>query len=269
MKKKFTLVELLIVIAIIGILVSLLMPSLKKARYKAKLVVCANNMRQIGLTVTTYTTDNDGYYPHRGGTHFRWPRALSNAYNGNDRSLLSEYMDINELFNDPLCPKRVDYAGESTPHRNSVYTPYSMFWSFSWNVSIDGGSRAIRYMKRMGEPQILKSADPDGNGSLVDYEFNVLMSDYNYQITGSSSEASHPWDGAEAHVRDPDTYNDVTSIWKGVYFRPPVTMNFLNNDCSVKMIKSITYDDSRLLKCPRNNYRWNYTSNYILLPVAN
>lgn len=261
-------IELLIVIAIIGILISILTPTLSKARYKAKLLVCASNMRQIGMSVTVYSTDSDGYYPHRGGTHFRWPRALSNAYNGNDRSLLSEYMNINELFNDPLCPKELDYAGENTPFRNSVYTPYSMFWSFSWNVSVDGGSRAKRYMKRVGDTQVLKSADPDGSGSLNDYEFNVMLSDYNYQVEGSLSESSHSWTGAEANIREPETYNDVTSIWKGIYFRPPVNMNFLNSDCSVRMIKNVTYDDSRLLRAPRNNYRWNYSTNFIQLPRA-
>ena len=45
--KKFTLLELLIVIAIITILLSLLMPSLGKAREKTKRVVCMSNLKQL------------------------------------------------------------------------------------------------------------------------------------------------------------------------------------------------------------------------------
>ena len=54
MKKSFTLIELLIVVAIIGILVSILMPSLANAREKAKLVVCLSNTKQIGTGNMTH-----------------------------------------------------------------------------------------------------------------------------------------------------------------------------------------------------------------------
>ena len=59
MKKGFTLIELLVVIAIIALLVSILMPSLKTARELAQKVVCANNIRNIGMAETFYSQDND------------------------------------------------------------------------------------------------------------------------------------------------------------------------------------------------------------------
>ena len=61
--KKFTLLELLIVVAIIGILASLLLPSLGKAREKGKQAVCLSNARQIGLATMMYLTDNNGKAP--------------------------------------------------------------------------------------------------------------------------------------------------------------------------------------------------------------
>ena len=61
--KKFTLIELLIVIAIIGILVSILLPSLSKAKDKAKAAVCRSNLKQIGVGYLVYSKANRGKFP--------------------------------------------------------------------------------------------------------------------------------------------------------------------------------------------------------------
>lgn len=59
--KAFTLVELLVVIAVIAILAAFLMPALRKSVTAARSLVCTNNLRQTGFVAGQYCNESNGY----------------------------------------------------------------------------------------------------------------------------------------------------------------------------------------------------------------
>lgn len=61
---NFTLIELLVVVSIISVLISMLLPALKNARDATYRTGCLNNLKNVNLAITMYTTEYDGFYPH-------------------------------------------------------------------------------------------------------------------------------------------------------------------------------------------------------------
>ena len=61
--KGFTLVELLVAVAILAVLTSLLQPALVKVLKSANVIVCATQQKEMGGILYFHTEDNDGLYP--------------------------------------------------------------------------------------------------------------------------------------------------------------------------------------------------------------
>ena len=81
--RGFTLMELLVVISIVALLMSILMPSLNKAKEQARKVVCMSNLRNVMLVYQYYSNDNRDWLPYpRYNTHIpnvlHWGNIISN-----------------------------------------------------------------------------------------------------------------------------------------------------------------------------------------------
>ena len=78
---NFTLLELLIVIAIIMILSSLMLPALSKVREKSRAISCTSNLKQLGTAFMMYVNDNNDFTPtvqsmYNGSLTTNWPCAI-------------------------------------------------------------------------------------------------------------------------------------------------------------------------------------------------
>jgi prepilin-type N-terminal cleavage/methylation domain-containing protein len=132
--RAFTLIEILVVVAIIALLVAILLPSLSRARENARAAVCSSNGHQMGLALQMYTSVNK-FTPghHRVGmsvTPTEWvvfPIRLLRAMSSSGKLwiLVTGIVEVTpEAAHDVIGIFWVDADGNSSPARR-VRTPTS------------------------------------------------------------------------------------------------------------------------------------------------
>ncbi|MEM1013587.1 MAG: prepilin-type N-terminal cleavage/methylation domain-containing protein [Planctomycetota bacterium] len=123
-RSAFTLVELLVVIGIIALLISILLPTLSRARASASSVACLSNLRQIGVATTFYTESNNGILPigeigYPDGDGDDWPILLNDAlaFNGGGTGFAGGNQTT-EIF---LCPSADGTGKQNTRNHYSSH----------------------------------------------------------------------------------------------------------------------------------------------------
>ncbi len=147
--RAFTLVELLVVIGIIAVLISILLPSLSRARQAAETVACLSNMRQIQTALLYYANDNQGWVPPGNGFedaagNFATPLTLGYDYPSWATNQWPDYIHLGKYTPNPHpanSSSRNGIAGCTNFNRSTVWTcPSDEADGFS-----DGNGRFVSY----------------------------------------------------------------------------------------------------------------------------
>ena len=123
--RGFTLVELLVVISIIALLIALLLPAVKRARAAALRVVCASNLRQIGIGVATYQDEYNQHFPTvphgrlmmLGGQWGEYYESIGDTSALPGNRPLNAYLQNFEAFRDP-ADVGYEASGNSYPYNS-------------------------------------------------------------------------------------------------------------------------------------------------------
>lgn len=203
-KRAFTLIEILIVVAIMGILAAILFPAFAAARGKARTVACASNLRQLGLAVEQYTSDYERYPrgldPADSETPEIWANAqVAQGVNFAEVRLLPDVLDtyvktravwrcpsdfgfdIQELTNTPLDA------------RPTCYQKFGMSYFYRTELTLLNLSQDR--LARPSQTNVLSDGDGSwhGGGLLQKYKRNTVLYADGHAKNVSSEEYFAAW----------------------------------------------------------------------------
>lgn len=145
----FTLVELLVVFAVIALLAAILLPVFAAVRGKARETACISNMRQAGLAISMYAQDFDGLYPYAVDPADRDTPQIWNAFPAFKAQIpslpwlheaLQPYVRSRELFHCPSDGGIVieDFTGLELDCLPTCYGKYGTSYLYRTEIAVRG-----------------------------------------------------------------------------------------------------------------------------------
>ena len=125
LRRGFTLIEVLVVVAIIGLLIALLLPAVQAAREAARRMQCANNLKQIALAAHNYHDSNGAFPP--GDLWVQYPGESWSGWSAHARLL--PYLDQSPAFSaiNFAFGNRIPYGSQwGAPARTEVNTTVTL-----------------------------------------------------------------------------------------------------------------------------------------------
>lgn len=184
----FSLVELLVVLAVISVLAALLFPVFLTVRGKARQTACASNLHQIGLGIGMYMQDYDGLYPRGVDPADRLDPAHFSRYPDFQadiphlpwlQDLLKPYVPAPQVF---ACPADcgVDVADFSGAILNAFPTEYGKYGtSYSYTTTIAARRWGEQNLSVPAQTPVLFDCAGHWHGTLTPLElrYNTLFAD--------------------------------------------------------------------------------------------
>ena len=167
--KKFTLLELLVIIAIIGILATLLLPSLSKARERVKTSVCVSNIKQIHLGFILFSNENNGKLP---GPLLSNVRPAYTDENYKMVPMIAEYVGYPKATSNKQIMTILDCPGFTSSESGADSVDCILFKTFGKNSS---GERYFGYPETATKPEsapkfLAELEEPSEENSLMEVD---------------------------------------------------------------------------------------------------